>query len=276
MFYTRAMKPLYILKIGGSVATYKNRPGISVRKSLLKKIAQSIKYAQNKGKFNLIVIHGAGAGGHQLAKKYKLEKGAGNDKKKWHGALISRITNQALNNSIVEIFVKEGLRAVSANTASVVIQKNGHIEDVNLGIIKEALSQNCIPILYGEMVFDKKLGMTICSGDAIAPYLADKLKAQKMFFASDINGIFDKDPHIYKDAKLIEKINLGDIKKNIKLSKSHNVDVTDGLSGKIKNLEKLKSSHTELIEIFNGLFEKNYGKVFLERKFIHTRISLKK
>jgi isopentenyl phosphate kinase len=272
MPYTKVMKPLYILKIGGSVATYKNRPGISIRRNLLKRIAQAIKSVQRKKKFDLIIIHGAGAGGHQLAQKYKLKIGTGSDKKKWYGSLISRITNQKLNNSIVEMFVKEGVRAVSANTASVVIQEDNRIKSINLEIIKEALAQNCIPVLYGEMVFDKKRGMTICSGDTIAPYLADKLRAKKIFFASDIDGIFDKDPHIHEKAKLIEKINLEKIEKSIKLSKSHNVDVTGGLWGKIKNIESLKNTHVESVEIFNGFKEKNYTLALLGKEFRHTSI----
>ena len=85
------MKPLYILKIGGSVATYKNRPGFSVRSSLLKKIAISIREAQKKENFDLILIHGAGAAGHQLAKQYGLQRGTGKNQKKMHGAFLCRI-----------------------------------------------------------------------------------------------------------------------------------------------------------------------------------------
>ncbi|MFA6047781.1 MAG: isopentenyl phosphate kinase [Parcubacteria group bacterium] len=264
------MKPLYILKIGGSVATYKNKPGISVRNSLLKKIGQSIKKSQEKGNFDLILIHGAGAAGHQLAKKYSLQEGIGVNPKKWYGALISRLANNKLNTAIAETFTKIGLRIAPVHTASAIIQKNKKISRCSLKMIQEALRQNCIPILYGEMVFDTKLGMSICSGDAIAPYLAKKLEAKKIMFASDIDGIFTQDPHIYKDAELIEKINLKEINQKAKVSHSHNVDVTGGLLGKINKIEF--SDNLQSIEIFNGLDPENYQKIFLGQKFSHTII----
>lgn len=266
------MKPLYILKIGGSVATYKNRSGALIRTPLLAKIAESIRKAQKEKKFRLILIHGAGSIGHQLAKKYNLMSGVNGDKKKLYGSLISRLANQKLNTAITEIFIEKGLNVTPAHTSSIIIQENKRLTDCNLKIIKEALSQNYIPLLYGEMVFDTKLGMSICSGDAIAPYLAKKLKAQKIFFASDIDGIFTRDPHIHKDARLIEKVSLKDIEKNATLSKSHNIDVTSGLLGKIKSLNIASDKSIKTVEIFNGLEGKNYERALLNKKFPHTII----
>lgn len=263
------MKPLYILKIGGSVITHKNKSGASVRVDLLKKIARSIKKAQEKKSFGLILIHGAGAGGHQLAKKYNLNDGARNIEKRWHGSLASRIANQELNNAVIKNFVSVGLRAVAVHTASVIIQSDKKISSFNTETVSQALSQNCIPVLYGEMVFDWKLGMTICSGDSIAPYLANKFHAKKVFLASDTDGIFNKDPYLNKNARLIEKINLKKIKEKAELSGSHNIDVTGGLSGKIEKMGRLKKTE---IAFFNGLKPENYRKIILGQDFKHTCI----
>ena len=268
------MKPIYILKIGGSVATHKNKKGFSVRHSLMKKVAQSIIFAKKEKDFDLVLVHGAGGFGHTLAKEYELMDGTGNDKRKIEGALLSRNANQRLNNAITEIFVSEGLPITSVHTASVIINNNKKIVDFNMLTVKESLKKNCIPILYGDMVFDKKLGMTICSGDAIVPYLADKLKIKKMFFASDIEGVFTKDPYLHNDAELVENISLKNIKKNIKLSESHNADATGGLLGKIKKISILCGKGSKSVEIFNGLSEKNYEKILLGKNFPHTRIIL--
>jgi isopentenyl phosphate kinase len=268
------MKPLYILKIGGSVATFKNKPGVSVNSSLLKKIALSIKEAQAKKDFNLVLIHGAGAAGHQLAKQYGLREGTNGDEKKLQGSLLSCVANQKLNNAIFEIFISCGVKIFPIHTASTIVQKNKKISHCNIGIIKESLSRNCMPILYGEMVFDEDLGMSICSGDAIASFLANKMEAEKIFFASDIDGIFDKDPHLNKDAELIEDIKLEDVlnDEKIRITGSHNVDVTDGLLGKIKNLGFKGANSLKSAEIFNGLDEKNYANILLAKKFPHTTI----
>lgn len=268
------MKPLYILKIGGSVATYKDRSGFSVRRLLLKKIASAIKNVQKEKNFGLILIHGAGAAGHQLAKRYGLQGGVAESKKKWHGAFLSRFANQKLSVAIAESLYKGGLRIVSVHTASMIVQKKGRIANCNLRTIRDALDSECLPLLYGEMVFDKSLGMSICSGDAIAPYLAKKLKAEKIFFATDTDGIFDKDPHKNRNAKLVECLPLKNARGEIELTDSHNMDVTGGMKGKIKKLAGLSES-IKTIEIFNGLKPGNYKKALMGEKFPHTIIVYK-
>jgi isopentenyl phosphate kinase len=269
------MKPLYILKIGGSVVTFKDKPGFSVQTELLEKIAKHIKKALNQKKFDLILIHGAGAAGHQLAKKHNHAQGTLTSSS-FMGALESRVANQKLNLAINEIFNKSRLKTLSVHTASTIMYKNNKLNFFNKKIIKETLRQNCIPLLYGEMVFDKDLGMAICSGDVIASYLSKKLKAKKIFFASDIDGIFDKDPHINKDAKLIKKIKIDEIEKKSQISESHNIDTTGGLLGKIKNITKSHHSNLEKVEIFNGFKPINFEKALLGKKFDHTEILLKK
>jgi len=266
------MKPLYILKIGGSVATFKDQPGFSVQTKLLKKIARSIKKALDKKDFDLILINGAGAAGHQLAAEHNHKNGTLTEKS-FLGALESRIVNQKLNLAITKIFNKEGLRSTTIHTASVVTFSNNKLLSLNSKIIKEALKQKCIPALYGEMVFDKKLGMAICSGDVIASYLSKKLEATKIFFASDIDGICDQDPHTNKNTNLIKEINIKNINKELKITGSHNIDTTGGLLGKIKNIAVSNHSRLKAVEIFNGFKPENFKKSLLEEKFKHTKIT---
>lgn len=269
------MKPLYILKIGGSVATFKDRPGFSVQTELLRKIAKSIKKSIDTENFDLILIHGAGAAGHQLAKIHNHKEGT-KTAESFKGALGSRLANQKLNLALTEIFIQAGLKATTIHTASATLYNNNKIEKLETALITEALKQNCIPILYGEMVFDKKLGMAICSGDVIASHLSKKLKVAKILFASDIDGVFNKDPHFHKNAKLLEKIKINEINKKSEISESHNIDTTGGLLGKIKNIMDSNQSNLKSVEIFNGFKPENFEKILLNKKFKHTRIILKK
>lgn len=271
------MKPLYILKIGGSVATLKDKPGVSVRSDLLKKIASSIQKAKEEKDFDLILIHGAGAAGHQLAKEYGLRSGTNGEKRKFDGALLSCIANQRLDNAIFEIFASCGLRVFPVHTASTIIQKNKKIAYCDTKIIEGSIKRNCSPILYGEMVFDQDVEMSVCSGDAIASFLAKELGAEKILFASDIDGIFDRDPHLHEDAQLIEIVSLKDILdgKEVEITESHNVDVTGGLWGKVRSLDLKHGKSLKSVEIFNGLYEKNYTDILLEKDFPHTKIEIK-
>lgn len=266
---------IIVLKFGGSVVTQKGREQVYIRKQLLTSIAKEIKRSFNGKNFQLILIHGAGSAGHQLAHKYGLKNGAGKDIKKWKGSIVSRLSNQKLNTQILDILIRNNLPVISTHTSTILIQKEQKIFDFNLVIIQEALKNNCIPLLYGEMVFDKTLGMTICSGDAIAAYLAKKFPVERILFASDVDGIFDQDPYLNKKARLIENIKLKEIFSNkIKLSRSHNVDTTGGIAGKLKAFSDFIDNKFCLKEIviFNGFKQGNYEKVLLGKNFKSTII----
>jgi hypothetical protein len=51
------------------------------------------------------------------------------------------------------------------------------------------------------------------TSDSISAYVADKINAGKLILLKDVDGVYDSDPKKNKDAKLIKKINLTEIKK---------------------------------------------------------------
>ena len=271
------MEKVYILKIGGSVATQKNRKKLFLRRDVLEKIAKNIcKWKRGNPDIKLIIIHGAGGAGHYLAKKYKLTEGVDSDKNKIKGAILSRLANQQLDLRIFDIFSKAGLDIIPVHSGSAIIQKNKQIEYFDMKFVRQALENNYIPMLYGEMVFDYNLNMSICSGDSIAAFLADKLKAEKVFFATDVDGVFDKDPHIHKNAKLVKEIKLKEVfSPNISLGKSHSQDVTDGLRGKLRSFKDFSTVPSlEEIIVFNGNKHGKYADIMSGNEDKLTRIVL--
>ena len=75
------------------------------------------------------------------------------------------------------------------------------------------------------------------SGDATIAHLAKKLKAKKIFFGTDVNGVFSSDPKKNPGALHIPRIT----KKNWKqalfgVSGSASLDVTGGMKGKLAKL----------------------------------------
>ena len=248
-------KNLFILKLGGSVVTRKNKETLSVRRALLATIARELKKFREHSDHDIILIHGAGAIGHRLAHEYGLRTGTGKDARKWHGAILSRLANQTLNARVAKTLIEEGVPVTPVHTSSVTGNRNGKLSRCFLAPIVHALRSGCVPLLYGDMVFDDALGMSICSGDTIAARLAARMGAQKVFFATDVDGIFTKDPHKYRDATLVKKIRLRELLhgENIRLASSHNIDVTGGIRGKIGAFENLNARHLEEIVIFNGL-----------------------
>ena len=258
----KTKREVVVLKIGGSIVTYKGGDKVRVRKTRLKEIAEELVLALRRNPHRqLILVHGAGSAGHVLANKYNLKAGVNGDSNKIQAALRIRENNQLLNLVITKIFSEAGLPIVPVHSGSAIIQNNGKLRYINTELVKCALDNQCIPTLYGEMVFDQKLGMSVCSGDDIATTLAASFAASKLIYASDIDGIYDSDPYINKQAQLIARGNLKNI--NASIGNSHNVDVTGGLAHKIELVKNAKSSLSlkELI-IFNGFKKGNVIKIF--------------
>ncbi len=264
---------LYILKIGGSVATEKSAARPVVRRALLVRSFKAIRAGLPRGA-QLIIIHGAGSFAHPLAKKYGLRTGTGTSNNKKRGAALTRLSTQKLNTEVLECALEAGLLATSVHTGTLFTQKNNSGLNANMDVVTRALNGGYMPILYGEMVFDSVLGMTVCGGDRIVAHLAKKLPVTSIFFASDVAGICTEDPHLNKKAKLVREVSLARDMKTFALSESHSTDVTGGLKGKIETCANVFTASPSLKEmhIFSGLVPGNYSKVLKGRSFPHTII----
>jgi isopentenyl phosphate kinase len=125
-----------------------------------------------------------------------------------------------------------------------------------------------VPVLYGDVVLDRKKSFCVLSGDQIASYLALKLKAEKIIFAIDVDGIYDKDPKKFKNAKLLSKISGPEI---LNALESPQKDVTLGIKGKLSELIKLAEKGIES-QVVNGLKAGRLRKALKGERVIGTTI----
>ncbi len=272
------IKKTYLLKIGGSVLTLKSASQAKLRHTLATNIGAALARAYDPKKMRLILIHGVGSFGHLHAHTHGLAKGTKDATQKIPLALENNTLNQALSARLANIFQSSHLPVASINTASVAINHAGKLEILTTDAIENALRIGAIPMLHGDMIFDSSWGMSICSGDALIPFLAKKFAVEKIFFASDVDGIFSCDPHKWNEAKFIKETNLDDLLsgKSTTLSGSHHTDVTDGFRGKFGVFQNHSFPHPEEIRVFNGLNPKNFASIFKKSFAIGTRISIKK
>lgn len=267
-------KKLYILKIGGSVATVKSATTDKIRRALLLRTFEEIKkvLARNTS-LQLIIVHGAGSFGHTLAHRYALREGTYAHKDGKKGSVETRMAIQRLHAEVLQLAVEAGLLAASVHTGTF-FRRAGKKLHYNREVVMHLLQEGYTPLLYGDMIGDSALGMSICSGDAIVTELGHTLRAEKLFFASDVKGMYTSDPYVDKKATLIPHLSLSHgSTPHITLSGSHHLDVTGGLKGKLAECKKIfKKSRVEEIHIFNGLEYKNYGRVLRGELFPHTVI----
>lgn len=264
------VKPLVIVKFGGSAITFKDefkKANMQVINRLADEVYKSLSHV------DLIIIHGGGSFGHPLAHKYGLVRGFSSD-----GQLIglaeTRFAMNELNQIIVEALIDAGVPAITIQPSSCVVLSDGLISHFYLEPIKFALKLNCVPVLFGDVVFDEVLGFTILSGDKISSYLALKLNAKRLVFACDVDGVYTSDPKVNRNAKFIPVIGADELDgflKSFSVEGGVAFDVTGGIIGKLRELVEPALRGVEVL-IVNALRPDFVRRAILGEEVKCTRI----
>jgi isopentenyl phosphate kinase len=235
---------MYILKLGGSVITDKTK-----EKTFKQKIMNSLSESIKKSKQQMIIVHGAGSFGHILAKKYELNEGYKSDGQ-IKGFSETHEMVQYLNSLVLKSLQKYDIPAVSISPHSIVKLDNRKLSKMDFKIFADYLGKKFIPVTFGDVVLDKKLGFSICSGDLLVEILADYFKPEKIIFAIDEDGLYTSNPKIDKKAKLIKKTSKKELEElSTKLDK--HADVTGGMGGKIETIKKISKLGIDTV-LLNG------------------------
>lgn len=232
---------LTILKIGGSIIT---RKGSDEPEANLPEVGRICREIKSGLKEQLVLIHGAGSYGHPIVKRTGIHKGIKDEKQKIAFAKTQALQNE-LNSIVCRELVKAGVPGIPIQPSSSAVMKKGKLVFMDTEVVKGLLELGLVPVLYGVPAYDSIQGCSILSGDSIITYLAKKLNADRIIHASNVDGVYDKDPNKYEDARLIRELTSLD---NIKVTGSNHIDVTGGMYNKV--IELLGSGVKA--EIING------------------------
>lgn len=260
------MKPLIILKIGGSVITDKQSEEPKVNFENLDRVAKEIAEGYNPEKMQLILIHGAGSYGHQIVKKTGIDKGISAKQQLVDFAETQKLQNE-LNCIVSDALIKNNLPAIPCQASASAVMNGKKLLAMDTKAIEGFLEIGLIPVLYGVPAYDKQQKCSILSGDEIAPYLAKQLKAGRIIHGTDVDGIFTADPKKDRNAKLIPLVtekNFEEVKKS--LSGSSVVDVTGGMMKKVSELMAIAEAGIES-QIVNALTDGNVKRALAGEKF---------
>ncbi len=235
------MKDLVLLKIGGSICTEKSTGKFRVKTKVVGRIAAEIMEARKRKEFRLLVVNGAGPFGHANVAEYDINDGLRTDRD-FEGFIKTVSDCGHLNSEVSRIMRKNGLLAHPYPTSSVMIQSKKRIVFFCTDVIKRLWDSNdrIVPVMNGTMVPDTELKGSVVGGDEVIEHLAGRLLARKIIFATDVDGIFTRDPRKYKSAKLIDVVTKGNFEQLKKgITGSSAVDVTGGMLGKVERLLSL-------------------------------------
>ncbi|BDC00232.1 uridylate kinase [Saccharolobus caldissimus] len=189
-----------ILKIGGSLITCKDLPRC-VRLDILSIIIADLKrFILENPNVKIILLHGGGSFGHYEASI--------------HDDMRTPRTSEAmqeLNYIITKSFLKENIRVISVPG-----------KFYSFEIVMNALNNNLIPLIYGDIKFDG----SIISADDISVDIAKRLDSE-VLYAIDKEGVIGKDGLVLRELRDLN---------DISILKNENYDVTGGIFSKIKKI----------------------------------------
>ena len=100
------------------------------------------------------------------------------------------------------------------------------------------------------MMYDTSLGFSVCSGDQLAVVLSRVLHAKQLLFATDVPGVFDKDPKSEEHAQLLREININEIEQLFSnKNETAEADASGKMRGKLLSLASIKDQIQEGLEV---------------------------
>ncbi|MCX8174370.1 MAG: isopentenyl phosphate kinase [Thermoplasmata archaeon] len=263
---------MQIIKLGGSVITDKKRY-CRFRKQVVGKIAGELKRAADAGE-KFVIVHGAGSFGHIKAREYQLNLGRNPKIGDQHlGFARVHLDVRTLNLKIMECLNKHGISAVSLPPLSIALNSAGKLKVLDVGAFERALSNSLVPVTFGDVVFDEKLGFSICSGDDLTLKLGAHFLPERVIFVCDVPGVYADFPP-KKHTAILKEISPSDISN---LSKANpEFDVTGGIFGKIqKCFTFLEERKTTEIWVISGRNFDNFRNALIGKDIQGTKVVIK-
>lgn len=251
-------KKLILVKLGGSLITDKTKP-FTAKSEIIADLTRQIKEVLDEDKnLSLIIGNGGGSFPHYPAVKYQMNDGIKNEEQKYGFCAVQDAAAQ-LNRIIVSQLLKAGVNACSINPSSMIVAEEGKIKEFFVKPIIEMVNLGIIPVLYGDIVVDNKLGAKIFSTEQLLAELAlrfqkSKIKVDMVIHNGSTKGVLDRNGSLIK---LINKKNFKTFEKIFYQTKGY--DVTGGMFHKVKECLNL-SRHKIKSLIINGTSRKNLLK----------------
>jgi isopentenyl phosphate kinase len=253
------MSELYFLKLGGSLLT--DKKGVeALRAQVLDRLAREIRVAmQERAQLRLVIGHGSGSFGHVAAARYGTRQGV-RDRADWRGFAEVSAAAARLNRLVREALLAAGVPVLSLQPSASAICEDGRLCELAVEPVERALEAGLVPLLYGDVAFDKVRGGTIISTEQILSYLASLLKPSWLLLAGDTSGVYDSNGQVISS---ITRQNYSEVETVLRGSRG--TDVTGGMASKVQQMLSLAENQDGLtISIFSGMEEGRLRRALLD------------
>ena len=157
-------KEIILLKFGGSLITDKRSDEPKINSANINSIGK-ILTAEN---YDIIIVHGAGSFGHPIAKKFGILNGKNDTKEQSDAIKETRKQVQKLNKIFCKSLNDNNLKTQPIIPSKTMKTKDRKIVGFPSNLFDEALSQEKVPVTFGDVTDDLLKGVDILSGDTVS------------------------------------------------------------------------------------------------------------
>jgi isopentenyl phosphate kinase len=239
---------MIFLKLGGSLITDKGHPE-TPRLDVLERVAHEITAARSSQPgLRLLLGHGSGSFGHPVASRYGTHLGAASDED-WRGfAEVWRVASE-LNRLVVDAMAAAGLPVISFPPSASALAEGGEIVTLAEEPVVRALAAGLLPIVAGDVAFDRHRGSTIVSTERVFARLAPTLRPTHLLLAGVERGVYADYP---ANTRVFDTLHEADLRPDT-LAASAATDVTGGMADKVHLALALARAIPGLkVRIFSG------------------------
>jgi isopentenyl phosphate kinase len=251
------MDNLTILKLGGSAITDKAKdctPNIPTIQQTADQLADY--------DLPLVLIHGGGSYAHPFVTRSGIGRGL-RDRSQLRSISETEFYLGQLARIICASLLLRNKLPVPLHPMSFMTLDKGKVKRILLDPMRESLIAGLIPLLHGDLVFDESQGIGVFSGDRIASLVGLRLKASRVLFGCDVDGVYFENPRSFPNATLIPEVTSENFQLALDASRGPSGDATGGMGEKVRQALQLAKNGCECY-IFN-LREKNALRKILEQ-----------
>jgi isopentenyl phosphate kinase len=259
---------MIFLKLGGSLITRKDQPQ-TPRLDVISRLAGEIAEAYRRDPhLKLLLGHGSGSFGHPVADRYQTQLGA-SSQEEWLGFAAVWKTANHLNRLVMDALLQAGLPALSFPPSASAISDRRKIVEYAPEPIRRALDAGLLPVVQGDVAFDREQGATILSTETVFQFLAPLFRPSLVLLAGIEPGVYKDYPYCEEILPMISDENI----EALRIAPAATIDVTGGMQDKVHQAFALCHSVPGLeVRIFSGKEEGTITKA-LAGESVGTLIS---
>ena len=237
-----------LVKLGGSLITEKAQPE-TAREPVIQRLAAEIAQALKEDPtLRLVLGHGSGSFGHQVAGRYQTHLGA-HSETDWRGFAEVWASANQLNRLVIDALRAAGVPALGYPPSASAVCQGGRLVELSHEPIRIALEHGLVPVIHGDVAVDRTQGAAIVSTEQVLVALAPHLEAERLLLAGREPGVyrdFDKKGDLMAELGPDELPAAG-------LGEAAEVDVTGGMAAKVHlAMQALRAQPGLVVRIFSA------------------------